>query len=89
MADQSYTLKQPLDDRAASVLTPDALDDGTAINASYFKQQLEHIAKGIRATSGEDADAQHYPVAAKLLSELVLDDNFVEFLTLPAYELIN
>ena len=66
-----------------------ALNDGTAINASYFKQQLEHIAKGIRATSGEDADAQHYPVAAKLLIELVLDDNFVEFLTLPAYELIN
>jgi malate synthase len=86
MANQSYTLSQPLDDRTASVLTP---NDGTAINASYFKQQLEHIAKGIRATSGEDADAQHYPVAAKLLSELVLDDNFVEFLTLPAYELIN
>ena len=86
MADQSYTLKQPLDGRTASVLTS---NDGTAINASYFKQQLEHIAKGIRATSGEDADAQHYPVAAKLLIELVLDDNFVEFLTLPAYELIN
>ena len=86
MADQPYTLSQPLDDRTAPVLTP---NDGTAINASYFKQQLEHIAKGIRATSGEDAEAQHYPVAAKLLSELVLDDNFVEFLTLPAYELIN
>jgi malate synthase len=65
------------------------LSDGTGIDANYFSQQLERIADQIRAASGQNYEAQHYPAATRLLSELVLDENFVEFLTLPAYELIN
>jgi hypothetical protein len=38
---------------------------------------------------GEGYTDQHYPDASKLLGELVLNEEFVEFLTLPAYELID
>ena len=65
------------------------LSDGTAISANYFEQQLERISREIEVTCGGTYAAQHYPEAVKLLSELVLDSKFVEFLTLPAYELIN
>jgi malate synthase len=66
-----------------------ALSDGTPITADYFSQQLGRISNEIARTMGERYTDQHYPDAVKLLSELVLDDEFVEFLTLPAYELIN
>jgi len=66
-----------------------ALSDGTPINAAYFSQQLERIAGEIEQELGENYTPQHYPQAVKLLGDLVLDDDFVEFLTLPAYELIN
>ncbi len=68
------------------------LSDGTAITADYFNQQLERIAREIAdelAASSASYDAQRYPAAVKLLGELVLDDTFIEFLTLPAYELID
>jgi len=66
-----------------------ALSDGTPITAEYFSQQLERISTEIAVALDEDYTDQHYPEAAKLLGELVLNDEFVEFLTLPAYELIN
>ncbi len=66
-----------------------ALSDGTAITADYFSAQLERISNEIAQQTGEGYTEQHYPAAVKLLGELVLDENFVEFLTLPAYELIN
>jgi len=66
-----------------------ALSDGTAITADYFSAQLERISNEIAQQTSEGYTEQHYPAAVKLLGELVLDENFVEFLTLPAYELIN
>ncbi|MCP4009368.1 MAG: malate synthase A, partial [Proteobacteria bacterium] len=66
-----------------------ALSDGTAITADYFSAQLERISNEIAQQTGGGYTEQHYPAAVKLLGELVLDENFVEFLTLPAYELIN
>jgi len=65
------------------------LSDGTAISAELFSSELERISKEISGQDGIDYQRQHYPEAAKLLSDLVLSDDFVEFLTLPAYELIN
>jgi len=66
-----------------------ALSNGTAINANYFSNQLTRIAREIERATGENYSAQHYPEAVSLLSDLVLNETFVEFLTLPAYELIN
>lgn len=65
------------------------LSDGTPITAEYFRQQLERISTEIADTLGAGYTDQHYPDATKLLGELVLNEEFVEFLTLPAYELIN
>jgi len=65
------------------------LSDGTPITAEYFRQQLERISTEIADTLGAGYTDQHYPDATKLLGELVLNEEFVEFLTLPAYELID
>jgi len=65
------------------------LSDGTAINAELFSSELERISTEISQQSGINYQQQRYPEAAKLLNDLVLSDDFVEFLTLPAYELIN
>jgi len=65
------------------------LSDGTAISAALFNSELERISTEISQQAGIDYPQQHYPEAVKLLSDLVLNDDFVEFLTLPAYELIH
>ena len=63
------------------------LDTGQPITAELFKQILE---KEIQLIQTELPDSQHaaYIQAAELLSDLVLRDDFIEFLTLPAYEMI-
>lgn len=65
------------------------LSNGTPINSKLFSSELERISKEISQQDGINYEQQRYPEAATLLSDLVLSDEFVEFLTLPAYELIN
>ncbi len=65
------------------------LSDGTEINAALFETELQRISDEISQQPEISYQAQNYPAAVKLLRELVLDDDFVEFLTLPAYELID
>jgi len=65
------------------------LNNGTLINAGLFSMALNKVAAEIKQEVGEIFETQQYPAAIKLLSALVLEDDFVEFLTLPAYELID
>jgi malate synthase len=61
------------------------LDDGRKVTADLFRKLLkEELAK---VKSGEGAG--RYDEAAKLFEELTLDERYVEFLTLPAYALID
>ena len=65
------------------------LDDGRSITESLYqqlkKEELEKIEEYVG--SGKYADGK-FSVAVQLFDRLVLTDNYVEFLTLPAYELL-
>ncbi|HEX9398311.1 MAG TPA: malate synthase A [Burkholderiales bacterium] len=61
------------------------LNDGKKVTPALFRKLLaEELAK-IKAAPGEG----RYDEAAKLFEKLTLDDNYVEFLTLPAYQAIH
>ncbi|HJP88372.1 MAG TPA: malate synthase A [Candidatus Limnocylindrales bacterium] len=66
-----------------TIATP--LDDGAPLTADRYRsirdEELAKLPAGPAATN-------HIAEAAGLLDSLVLDDNLIEFLTLPAYELL-
>lgn len=60
------------------------LDDGRSVTRElYMRIRDEELAK----LGG--SDKEHYEEAAELLDKLILTDEFVEFLTLPAYEYLS
>ena len=61
------------------------LDDGRKVTGDLFKKLLaEELAK-VKAGDGEG----RYEEGAKLFERITTDDHYVEFLTLPAYQLID
>jgi malate synthase len=61
------------------------LDDGRKVTVDLFKNLLvEELAK-VKAAGGEGK----YDEAARLFEKLTADESYVEFLTLPAYQLID
>jgi malate synthase len=61
------------------------LDDGRKVTADLFKKLLSEELANVKAGDGEGK----YDEAAKLFERITTDDHYVEFLTLPAYELID
>ena len=65
------------------------LADGREITAGLFGRLLNEEMKSIRATAAERGfDTAPYEQAVALLEKIVLNEEFVEFFTLPAYELL-
>ncbi|CAM3724489.1 malate synthase A [Alicyclobacillus pomorum] len=65
------------------------LDDGRKVTVELFRQTLAEELNKIKATIGEAAyNAGKYEMAAKLMDDITTSDEFVEFLTLPGYELL-
>jgi len=63
------------------------ITDGPTIDGALIERLLEEELARIRETVGEQRyGAGRYAEAAALFRELVLADDFTEFLTLPAYE---
>ena len=61
------------------------LDDGRKVTVELFRKLLaEELAK-VKASFSEGK----YDAAARLFDQLTADDRYVEFLTLPAYDLID
>jgi malate synthase len=61
------------------------LDDGRKVSVELFRALLaEELAKVKAAFAGGK-----YDEAAKLFEKITADDQYVEFLTLPAYQLID
>ena len=61
------------------------LDDGRKVTPELFRQLLgEELAK-VKAAQSEGK----YDEGAKLFERITTDDKYVEFLTLPAYQLID
>ena len=67
------------------------LDDGRQVTPALFEQILaEELAlAGTELASAGDPAAAHLDRAAQLLRDIVLQDDFEEFLTLPAYRILD
>jgi malate synthase len=65
------------------------MDDGRTIDTALLETQFDDILSQMRGTC-DDAQwsASRNEEAARVMRALVFDDDFAEFLTLPAYELI-
>jgi malate synthase len=61
--------------------------DGTPITESFVRSIADEVMSELDKTSGSDMSSLHD--ARKLFEEVALSDEFVDFLTLPAYEQIN
>jgi len=66
------------------------LDDGRVLDFSLFDSWLEEELDSIRVEIGaERFDSGHFARASQLFIEMTKAETFVEFLTLPAYDLLN
>jgi malate synthase len=64
------------------------LEDGRTIDATLFRQVLEEELGRI-TSSTSPANVPFFEQAAKLFDDISTSDSFVEFLTLPAYDMID
>ena len=65
------------------------LDDGKILNESYYHRlAMEEFEKIRNLVGDENHEKQKYRLAEQLLDELVVNDTFIEFLTLPGYKYI-
>ncbi|MGA0069047.1 MAG: malate synthase A, partial [Miltoncostaeaceae bacterium] len=62
------------------------LEDGRVIDEALFHQVLAEELEKVKAQFG---DAGRYEEGAKLFGEITASEDFVDFLTLPAYEMID
>ena len=77
-------LKFPEWRKAAAVTT-----DGKTITENYLEQLIPEELDKIKKYVGEDAYRNgRFPEAIDLFRSLVYTDEFIDFLTLPAYQLI-
>ncbi len=65
------------------------LDDGRKVTVELFRQFLPEELQKVRAILGPAYEEGRYEEAAELFDEITTSDEFVEFLTLPAYERID
>ena len=65
------------------------MDNGKVITAEYFESILFQELDAIKNEVGEDRfNKGKFDMASKLFKEMILKDDFDEFLTLPAYKYI-
>ncbi len=70
--------------------TKGVLDDGRKVTKELFRSLLAEELPKVKTYLGEAAwTAGKYEQGAELFARITTDDNYVEFLTLPAYELID
>ena len=66
------------------------LDDGRDITTDLFHQLMTEELDKIKTAIGEQQYASRkFQTAAELIDKIITDDEFVEFLTLPAYQYLN
>src|SRR5438876_4435392 len=66
------------------------LDDGRKVTIELYKELASDELEKIRSAVGEQQFAKRkFQTAAEILDKIITDDQFVEFLTLPAYQYLN
>ncbi|MFI7580396.1 malate synthase A [Kocuria kalidii] len=63
-------------------------DTGNTATRELVAEELEHQKELLRAEVDEKSFNAYFAPAAKLIADLVLDEEYVDFLTLPAYDLV-
>jgi malate synthase len=64
------------------------LDDGRKVTIDLFRQMLAEEKEKIKASLGAAYSEGKYEEAAQLFDNLTTSDTFIEFLTIPAYEMV-
>ena len=65
------------------------LDDGITVTAEFVRSVVSQELAAIRTDIGDQAfAASKFSEAGRLFEAVALDDDYAEFLTLPAYEFI-
>ncbi len=66
------------------------LDDGRKLDTTLFHRLMAEELDKIKSSIGEQQYAnRRFQTAAELIDKIITDDQFVEFLTLPAYQYLN
>ena len=65
------------------------LDDGRVIDAGLVETELDRVVVELRGELAGTPAGEHVDAAARVFRQVALDVPFVEFLTLPAYDLID
>lgn len=65
------------------------LDDGRKITVELFRELLAEEMEKIKEYQGEAYSQGKYEEAAQLFDQLTTSDDFIEFLTLPAYQKVD
>jgi malate synthase len=66
------------------------LNDGRKVTVELFRQLEEEELAKLRSALGEKEFASRkFDLASQILNEVVTSDQFVEFLTLPAYRYLS
>jgi malate synthase len=65
------------------------LDDGRNVDADLVRRMIGEELERTRELLGPRFTAGKYEMAARLFERITVTDDFVEFLTLPAYDLID
>ena len=65
------------------------LDDGATVDRALVRRVLEEEVERLIGLSPDQATAARVRQAAELFEVVALDDTFVDFLTLPAYDLLD
>jgi malate synthase len=63
-------------------------DTGEAVTSELVSRLLDEEVERLRGEVSPEVFERYYQPAKKLISDLCLSDDFVDFLTLPAYELV-
>ncbi len=66
------------------------LDDGRKVTIELYQELAKDELEKIRSAVGEQQfTRRRFQTAAEILDKIITDDQFVEFLTLPAYQYLN
>jgi malate synthase len=65
------------------------LDDGRVVDAALVRAELERVLQQLRDELDGTPAAEHLEAAADVFERVALEVPFIEFLTLPAYDLID
>ena len=64
------------------------MESGETVTADLLEREFAAVLAGLQADFGDNWDKSRIVDAAAIMKALVMNDDFVEFLTSPAYELI-